>query len=201
MESGTQEAPQLVLYGLVVKPSRAVSTFVGVHLLSLALVCGSLVAQTSPQGAPLPSEKQPASSAPATVRESGNLSSTSNINGVDLKTGHAVAYSSQLPKIVPPGRSAIGVALEGGGALGLAHIGVLKWMEDNHIPVDRIAGTSMGALIGGLYASGHGPAEMQQLATSDVFRSVFAMETPYMDASFRRREDRTELPQSIQFGL
>jgi hypothetical protein len=106
MEAWTQKAPQLVLYGLVVKPSRAVSTFVGAHLLPLALACGSLVAQTPLQGAPLPSEKQPASSAPATVRESGNLSSTSNINGVDLKTGHAVAYSSQLPKIVPPGRSA-----------------------------------------------------------------------------------------------
>jgi NTE family protein len=112
-----------------------------------------------------------------------------------------MADLSHLPKIVPAGRAAIGVALEGGSALGLAHIGVLKWMEDNHIPVDRIAGTSMGALIGGLYASGHSPAEMQQIATSDVFRVVFAMETPYMDASFRRREDRRELPQSVQFGL
>jgi NTE family protein len=118
-----------------------------------------------------------------------------------LKTEHAVADSSQLPKIVPPGRPVIGIALEGGGALGLAHIGVLKWMEDNHIPVDRIAGTSMGALIGGLYASGHSPAEMQQIATSDVFRGVFAIRTPYMDASFRRREDRAELPQAIRFGL
>jgi NTE family protein len=123
------------------------------------------------------------------------------VNSADLKTEQAVADLRRLPKIVPPGRPVIGVALEGGGALGLAHIGVLHWMEDNHIPVDRIAGTSMGALVGGLYASGHSPAEMEKIATSDVFRGVFAMETPYMDANFRRREDRRELPQAIQFGL
>jgi NTE family protein len=74
-------------------------------------------------------------------------------------------------------------------------------MEDNHIPIDRIAGTSMGAMIGGMYASGHSPAELKQIAASDVFRAVFAMETPYIDASFRRREDRRELPQAIPFGL
>src|ERR1700681_4572629 len=51
-------------------------------------------------------------------------------------------------------RARIGVALEGGGALGLAHIGVLKWFEAHHIPVDYIAGTSMGGLVGGFYAAG-----------------------------------------------
>jgi NTE family protein len=42
---------------------------------------------------------------------------------------------------------------------------------------------------------------MEKIATSDIFRGVFALETPYMDANFRRREDRRELPQAIQFGL
>ena len=46
-------------------------------------------------------------------------------------------------------RPTIGVALEGGGALGLAHIGVLQWFEDHHIPIDYLAGTSMGGLVGG----------------------------------------------------
>jgi NTE family protein len=184
-----------------VKSSSAVNVFVAARLLPLALVCGTLVAQTSPQAAPLPETMQSTLPVPAAVRESGNASTTSNVNSADLKTEHAVADLRRLPKIVPPGRPVIGVALEGGGALGLAHIGVLHWMEDNHIPVDRIAGTSMGALVGGLYASGHSPAEMEKIATSDVFRGVFAMETPYMDANFRRREDRRELPQAIQFGL
>jgi NTE family protein len=55
---------------------------------------------------------------------------------------------------IQPGtsRPKIGIALEGGGALGLAHIGVLQWFEDHHIPIDYVAGTSMGGLVGGLYA-------------------------------------------------
>src|SRR5260221_12484531 len=48
----------------------------------------------------------------------------------------------------------IGVALEGGGALGLAHIGGLQWFEDHHIPIDYVAGKSMGGLVGGFYAPG-----------------------------------------------
>ena len=64
---------------------------------------------------------------------------------------------SALPAVQPPGRPAIGIALEGGGALGLAHIGVLQWFEEHHIPVDRISGTSMGSLVGALYATGTHP--------------------------------------------
>src|ERR1700716_231408 len=58
-----------------------------------------------------------------------------------------------------PARPRIGLVLEGVGALGFAHIGVLEWMEQHHIPVDDIAGTSMGGLVGGLYAMGESPSE------------------------------------------
>jgi len=51
-------------------------------------------------------------------------------------------------------RPRVGVALSGGGALGLAHIGVLRYFEEHHIPVDDVAGTSMGGLVGGLYSTG-----------------------------------------------
>src|SRR5271169_4079755 len=62
---------------------------------------------------------------------------------------------------IQPGtvRPKIGVALEGGGALGLAHIGVLQWFEDHHIPIDYLAGTSMGGLVGGMYATGKSPQQ------------------------------------------
>ena len=103
--------------------------------------------------------------------------------------------------MIPAGRPSIGLALEGGGALGLAHIGVLEWMEDNHVPVDRIAGTSMGSLVGGLYASGLAPDQLRALATGNAFQSVFAIQQPYTDLSFRRREDRYELPGAISGGL
>jgi NTE family protein len=106
-----------------------------------------------------------------------------------------------LPAIQPPGRPIIGVALEGGGALGLTHIGVLGWLEEHQIPVDRIAGTSMGALVGGFYAAGSTPAQMQALAESDAFTNVFALQSPYSSLSFRRRQDRRELPDAITIGL
>jgi NTE family protein len=106
-----------------------------------------------------------------------------------------------LPPLVPPGRAAIGIALEGGGALGLAHIGVLEWFEEHHVPIDRISGTSMGSLVGALYASGATPAQMQALAVSDAFTRVFSLQTPYADASYRRRQDRHEMPQAITVGI
>jgi len=108
---------------------------------------------------------------------------------------------AELPKVVPAGRPAVGLALEGGGALGLAHIGVIQWLEENHIPVDRIAGTSMGSLVGAVYASGTSPAEMRKIAEGDAFNRVFTLQLAYTDSSFRRREDRRELPQAFTLGL
>lgn len=56
-------------------------------------------------------------------------------------------------------RPTIGLVLNGGGALGLAHIGVLRWLEEHRIPVDIVAGTSMGGLVGGVYATGKSPEQ------------------------------------------
>ncbi|MGQ8335101.1 patatin-like phospholipase family protein [Sunxiuqinia sp. A32] len=64
----------------------------------------------------------------------------------------------------------VGLVLSGGGAKGLAHIGVIKALEENNIPIDYIAGTSMGAIIGGLYAAGYSPEEMEELFKSDQFK-------------------------------
>ena len=63
----------------------------------------------------------------------------------------------------------IGLVLSGGGAKGIAHIGVIQALEDNDIPIDYITGTSMGAIIGGLYAAGYSPQEMLELIKSDGF--------------------------------
>src|SRR5580698_7923946 len=116
-------------------------------------------------------------------------------------TPQATPPQAPLPAVVPANRPAIGLALEGGGALGLAHIGVIQWFEDHHIPIDRLAGTSMGALVGATYATGHTPAEMRALATSGDFAAVFALQTPYVDASFRRRQDRRQNPAAVTVGL
>ncbi|MEO5585796.1 MAG: patatin-like phospholipase family protein, partial [Flavobacteriales bacterium] len=66
----------------------------------------------------------------------------------------------------------IGVVLSGGGAVGLTHIGVLMALEDNDIPIDYITGSSMGALIGALYASGASPAQMDSLFQSDLYQQM-----------------------------
>jgi NTE family protein len=63
----------------------------------------------------------------------------------------------------------VGLVLSGGGAKGMAHIGVIRVLEENNIPIDYIAGTSIGAIVGGLYAAGYTPDEMEELFRSDDF--------------------------------
>jgi NTE family protein len=98
-------------------------------------------------------------------------------------------------------RLSIGLALEGGGALGIAHIGVLKWFEAHHIPVDVIAGTSMGGLVGGLYATGHSPDEIQTLVQDMNWPLVISGQTPYPDLAFRRKEDHRAIPTDLEIGF
>jgi NTE family protein len=101
----------------------------------------------------------------------------------------------------PPNRPRIGLALSGGGALGLAEIGVLQWMEENHIPVDRIAGTSMGSIIGAMYATGMSPAEIQTFAEKINWEEAFHREPAYLQASYRRKQDRHDFLIKAPLGL
>ncbi len=64
----------------------------------------------------------------------------------------------------------VGLVFSGGGSSGVSHIGVLKALEENEIPIDYIAGTSMGALVGALYSSGYSPEEIEELFVSDQFK-------------------------------
>ncbi|RWU11034.1 patatin [Pedobacter chitinilyticus] len=64
----------------------------------------------------------------------------------------------------------VGLVFSGGGAKGLAHIGTLKALEENNIPIDYITGTSMGAIVGGMYAAGYSPAQIEKIATSKEFQ-------------------------------
>ena len=66
----------------------------------------------------------------------------------------AVAKTPLQAQSGPEDRPVIGVAFGGGSALGLAHVGVIRWFEQHHIPIDVVAGTSMGGLVGGAFASG-----------------------------------------------
>ncbi len=99
------------------------------------------------------------------------------------------------------GRPRIGLALGGGGALAMSEIGVLQWLEDHHIPVDMIAGTSMGCMVSALYSSGQTIDQLKVVMNSEVFSSVFSLGTSYKALNYRRREDSRALPNSITIGL
>src|SRR6218665_2959167 len=63
----------------------------------------------------------------------------------------------------------VGLVLSGGAAKGLAHVGVLKALEENEIPVDYVVGTSMGGIIGGCYAAGMSPEQIENMVLSEQF--------------------------------
>jgi NTE family protein len=110
-----------------------------------------------------------------------------------------IAAAQNVPPA--PKRLTIGVALEGGGALGLAHIGVLRWFEQHHIPIDYLSGNSMGALVGGMYATGKSPDELEQLIKGMDWPLVMSGETPYEDLSFRRKEDARAIQDQLVIGF
>ena len=82
-------------------------------------------------------------------------------------TRPAPATAAPVPPLVahPAGRPTVGVAFGGGSARGIAHVGVIRWLEEHRIPIDAAAGTSMGGLIGGAYASGMDAAELKAFIT------------------------------------
>lgn len=122
-----------------------------------------------------------------------------------LLPAFAAAQEPQTPtqseSSAPQPRLKIGVALEGGGALGLAHVGVLQWLEERHIPVDYIAGTSMGGLVGGFYATGVSPEEMKKLIGRVDWDEILRDRTPYQDLSFLRKQDQRAYPNQLVLGL
>src|SRR5476651_367630 len=80
----------------------------------------------------------------------------------------------------------IGLVLSGGGARGMAHVGVLKVLDDLHVHLDAIAGTSMGAVVGGLYASGFSAREIETIMTSVNWQDAFRDRPSRVDLTFRR---------------
>src|SRR4029450_9387190 len=117
---------------------------------------------------------------------------------VPLTPDTTLNHAGAEQQVQRPPRPRIGVALEGGGALGFAHIGVLRWFEDHHIPIDYIAGTSMGGLVGGLYATGKTPKELEEIVAQQNWDVIIGGKTPYEDLSYRRKEDARDYPTYIQ---
>jgi NTE family protein len=103
--------------------------------------------------------------------------------------------------LLPATRPKIGLALGGGSARSAAHIGVLLWLEEHHVPVDLIAGTSAGGLVGGAYATGMPPSEIRALMASVDWDVMLQADAPYALKDFRRKEDARAYPAHVEFGL
>ncbi|NLD67616.1 MAG: esterase, partial [Limnobacter sp.] len=101
----------------------------------------------------------------------------------------------------PSQRPRIGLALSGGGARGAAHIGVLKVLESMRVPVDCVAGTSMGAVVGGAYAAGTSAEEMEQVVANTDWVDVFTDQPPRGEISIRRKEDDYKGLFAPEFGI
>jgi NTE family protein len=97
-------------------------------------------------------------------------------------------------------RPRIGVAFGGGSARGLAHVGVIRWFEEHHIPIDLIAGTSIGGLVGGAYATGMSSQELAELLATTNWDEMFNS-TGFRFKNVRRKADARDFPSRVEFGL
>jgi NTE family protein len=114
--------------------------------------------------------------------------------------GAPSALSAEDAQETPP-RPKIGLALGGGGARGMAHIGVLRALEELHISVDYVAGTSMGSVIGGLYSCGYTPDEIEKLVKTIKWATLFEDAPERQEQSFRQKEDDFDHLIPLEFGL
>ncbi|MEA3522311.1 MAG: patatin-like phospholipase family protein [Campylobacterota bacterium] len=98
-------------------------------------------------------------------------------------------------------RPKIGLVLSGGGARGGAHLGVIKMLEKHHIPIDVIVGTSMGSMVGGLYASGKTTQEIEILLTQTQWNQYIANDFARQDIPFRSKQFDFDFPGKLKVGI
>ncbi|HEX7282412.1 MAG TPA: patatin-like phospholipase family protein, partial [Vicinamibacterales bacterium] len=96
-------------------------------------------------------------------------------------------------------RPTVGVAFGGGSARGIAHVGVIRWFEEHRIPIDMAAGTSMGGLIGGAYATGMDAGELEALIGGLNWDELFGASS-FAFKNIRRKADARAYPSRLEFG-
>ncbi len=118
-----------------------------------------------------------------------------------LLVAAVIVLSTPLLAQEPPQRPKIGIAFSGGGAKGCAHIGVLRVLEEMRIPVDYAAGTSMGSIIGGLYAAGLDPDQLTDAILTIDWADALTDEPNRQDLVFRRKNDDVRYIPDLELGL
>lgn len=115
----------------------------------------------------------------------------SSVSAVDVESEQGAASAKEHVSLV----------LSGGGARGAAHIGVLKYLEENRVPVDSVVGTSVGAIIGGLYASGMSASEIEELVLSLDWNEMFSDTAGPADLHIRRKLQKYRYLVDIDAGF
>lgn len=111
-----------------------------------------------------------------------------------------IAILLTLSAVASSAAEKVGLVLSGGGARGIAHVGVIKALEDNDIPIDYVAGTSMGAVVGSLYSIGWSPEKMMDFITSDDFHHWSTGKIDVAKLNYVSRPDPTPQWIDISFG-
>lgn len=109
--------------------------------------------------------------------------------------------AQEFTRATPVARPKIGLVLSGGGARGVAHVGVLKALEKLRIPIDCIAGTSMGSIVGGLYASGMSPGQIKEVFQTADWRYLLSDSPPRESQPLRSRQRDFDLNQNLSIGI
>ena len=120
---------------------------------------------------------------------------TTRLRAVAVMLIAAVSVSASAQE-----RRRVGVAFGGGSAKGIAHVGVIKWFEEHRIPIDVAAGTSMGGLVGGCFATGMSAAELAEMLSTLNWDELFGAST-FAYKNIRRKADARAYPSRLEFGL
>ncbi|MDH3400893.1 MAG: patatin-like phospholipase family protein [Chromatiales bacterium] len=116
-----------------------------------------------------------------------------------LWAGSATAEQDQQAPMAEAQRPRICLALGGGGARGMAHVGILRLLDEMRVPVDCVAGTSIGSIVGGLYALGFSLEEMEEVVLTTDWEAMFSDRPPRREMTHRRRQD--DLSQMIELDI
>jgi NTE family protein len=119
----------------------------------------------------------------------------------DAQAGAAAASAARELVQHTDHRPRIGLVLSGGGARGMAHAGVLEVLDELHLHVDAIAGTSMGAVVGGLYASGMSGRDIERLLASVDWQDAFRDRPPRSELGFRRKQEEHDFLVNLPLGV
>ena len=172
----------------------------GALVMALALF-GAATAHAQEQRPPQPVPPRPVQIPQPPPEERSKAEATPNAPTQPTPAETPPGANVLGPAVVPAGRPRIGLVLSGGGARGAAHIGVLKVLDQMHIPIDAIAGTSMGAVVGGLYATGFSAEDIERIVSTLDWQDAYKDRPPRAELTFRRKQEDQNFLVKFPLGL